>query len=329
MLKGQSHLSAGSRDKCDCPLLLLLLLAASYACGGGTTHRLTLAAGPPESAAACVARAYTSSLNEEASEYRAGVLLTNGAVESLVAVRDGAAELAIATADSLAQAVNGEGPFIGQTVPARTIAALYSTPVYLLAPARSSLNGLSQIRGSRAGVGPPGSGMDLTVRRVLGAAHLESRVSLEAMPWRQLLEQLEAGTLQAVFWVDGTPAPAIQEANRARPRGTRFRALNTASVVPLLQQRYGETLYSSLDVSMGPVFDAPQAGLASVETVLISRQDLPEQVAFAATSALLRLAPTLARDCEALAGLTAKTATRRQPAALHPGAALFYRVGRR
>ena len=310
-----------------CLLLLVVLACRDASWPGGARNRLTLAAGPPESAAACVARAYTSRLNEEASEYRAGVLSTNGAVESLVAVRDGSAELAVATADSLAQAVNGEGPFSGQTVSARTIAALYETPVYLLAPASSSLNGLSQIRGSRAGMGPAGSGMELTVRRVLGAAHLESRVSLDAMPWEQLLERLEAGTLPAVFWVDGSPSPALERA--ARLRGKRFRALNTASVVPLLQQRYGETLYSSLDLPLGTPFDSPRAGLASVQTVLVSRQDLPDQTAFAATSALLRLAPSLARECEALAGWSAHTATRPQPAALHAGAALFYREKRR
>jgi TRAP transporter TAXI family solute receptor len=293
-------------------------------CGIGLErHRLTLAAGPAESAAGCLARAFTTQLNQEHPDVASRVLRTDGALDSLLALQDGRADLAIATADMLALAVNREGPFEGHTVSARTLATLYAADVYLVAPADSALNGLSQLRDSTVGVGPPGSGMTLTVSRLLAAARLESRVRTESLPWDELLARFRDRRLPAFFWVDGAPSPALE---RLTSSGAHLRVLNTASVVPLLQQRYGEILYTAVDRELEAAgFDADRAGLAAVWMVLVSRHDLADRTAYMVTSALFRLTRALTRACAAASGLNAKTGARPQPAALHPGAALFYR----
>jgi TRAP-type uncharacterized transport system substrate-binding protein len=242
-------------------------LSLTFACArrGISPDDLVLAAGPQESAQACVARSFTTSLNQEASEVRVTVLATNGAVDSLVAPREGRAELAIATADVLAQAVNGEGPFARETVSARVVSTLYTSGLHLVVLGSSQLIGLSQLRDRMVGLGPQGSGMDLTVERALGAALLDRRVTRRAQPWPGLLSSLDRGTLAGFFWLDAVPSPALLEA------------------------------------------------------------DMASETVFAVTSALFRLAPALGRACPAIAGLTTATGARPQPAALHPGAALFYR----
>jgi TRAP transporter TAXI family solute receptor len=292
--------------------------------GVGREDRLTLAAGPPESTAGCLARSFAAAFNEDHPDSRMRVLGTAGAADSLVAAREGQAELAIATADTLAEAVNGEGAFEHRTVSARTLATLYPSSVYVIVAADSAMTGLSRLRDVRVGVGPHGSGMELTATRILTAARLESRVTLEPLPWNTLLERFRAQRLPAIFWVDGSPSPAIATA----AAGMRLRLLNTSSVVPLLQSRYGQGLYASSEQILAPSFDSTWAGVAAVSTVLVSRHDLADDAAFSVTSALFRLSGTLARACPAISGLTPSVGAQPQPAALHAGAALFYRQGR-
>jgi uncharacterized protein len=308
---------------------LFALLAAASACQsascGGTSdqRRIALAAGPPETAAGCLARSFTAHFNEQASEYRASVLRTDGAIDSLVALRDGRADLAVASADTLAQAVNGEGPFESQTVSARAIATLYTDRLYLMVPDASAIGGFSDLRDRTVGVGPPGSGMEVTFARALEAARLQDRVTAQPHQWSELRAALDDGRVSAVAWLDGLPSPAIAGAVR-RP-GRKLRFLNSASVVPLLQHQYGELLYQIAEVPAAAYGTSGSTAVVGVSAVLVARHDVDEPTAFAITSALFRLSSAVATDCPALSALTPKSGARPQPAALHGGAALFYR----
>jgi TRAP transporter TAXI family solute receptor len=302
----------------------LLAVSCNYcAFGIGRETRLTLAAGPPETVAACVARAFTSRLNTEHPEQHATVLRTNGAIESLLALREGRADLAIAEADTLAQAVNAEGPFEGRTVPARTLATLYSSRVYLMVREGTEINGFSQLRGHTVGTGPDGSGMRLTLERALDAARLGEKISITPHSWRDLQRGLSDGQIAAIAWSDGLPSPAIVQATEREPG--RFRFLSSGSAVPLLERRYGASLYERAETPKGTYgADVPTDSVA-VSSVLVARHDLEEPIAFQVTSALFRLSPAVRSVCPAIGRLTPSTAARSQPAALHGGAALFYR----
>jgi TRAP transporter TAXI family solute receptor len=301
-----------------------LVAASCNDCAFGVARetRLTLAAGPPETAAACVARAFTSRLNTEHPEQHTAVLRTNGAIESLMALRDQRADLAIAEADTLAQAVNGEGPFEGRTVSARTIAAIYTSRLYLIVPEQSEINGFSRLRDRTVGTGPEGSGMSLTLGRALDAALLGGRVRVEPHPWPELKQALADGRLNALAWLDGLPSPAVSAL--VAEHGP-VRILSTASAVPILERKFGDSLYRASDIPAGTYGSSDPADGVGVSAVLVARHDLNERTGFTITSALFRLAAVVTAACPAIAGLAPSAAARAQPAALHAGAALFYR----
>lgn len=243
-------------------------------------------------------------------------------MDSLLALGDGRAQLAIASADLLAQAVNGEGPFEGRTVSARTMATLYTNRLHLLVPGKSAISGLSELRGQTIGTGPEGSGMRLTLDRALEVALLKDRVTTESRSWPELKTSLDEGRLGAIAWLDGVPSPAITRAER--PPG-QLRVLNSASAVPLLERRYGRSLYQQAEIPAAAYgLDGP-ADSVGVSAVLVARHDLGDTAGFTVTSALFRLSRALAEACPAIAGLEPSSAARSQPAALHAGAALFYR----
>jgi TRAP transporter TAXI family solute receptor len=281
--------------------------------------QLTLASGPAGSAHEACGRAIADLLRDRA----ATVMVTAGSVESLQALGSGRAELALTTVDTLARAVNGERPFAGNTVSARTLATIYTSRLHLVVPASSGIHGFSQVRNHGVGLGTPESGTDLTAMRALSVALLDTRVSARPVTFLEGLAEISDGRLGAFFWLDGVPSPALERA--VVDRGARLRLLNNASVVTLLQRRYGTTLYEPAEIPAGVYGMAERTDAVGVPTVLVSRHDLPEGVGYSITRTLFDRISQLVAACPAARGLNASFAAGSSPAALESGAARFYR----
>ena len=284
-----------------------------------TPAQLTLAVGPSSSMFEQCGRALAEILNSS----RASVSTTTGPVESLQALGRGRAQLAVVPADTLAQAVNGEGPFEASTVSARTMATIYASRLHLVVLEGSSIRGFSQLRNHTVGVGLPATGVDLTPVRALNAALLEDRTVERPVATAEGLDLLAAGRLDALFALDGVPSPAVERL--VRQRGTRLRLLNNASVVTLLQRRYGANLYETAQIAPGTYGTAERTDAVGVPTVLVALQDLPEPVAYMVVATLFDRLSRFVAGCPAASGLDVGLASRSTPAALHAGAARFYR----
>lgn len=296
-------------------------LALAAACAGREAPApLAIAVGPPGSANEACGRAIAGLLSDIG---RGSVTVTGGSVESLEALRGGRADLALATADTLARAVNGEDPFAGRTVSARTVATLYDNSLHLIVLDDSPLHGFSQLRNHTVGIGEAASGMDLTARRALGAALVEDRVVTYPAGFSEGISSLAARRLDALFWVDAVPSAALERA--VRERGIRVRLLNTASVVPLIQRRYGASLYEASEIPAGTYGTVDRTDAVAVPVVLVSRHDLAEGTGYAIARTLFDRLAGLVTGCPAARGLASGIAARSEPAALHAGAARFYR----
>lgn len=92
-----------------------------------------------------------------------------GAVRNLIALREGTAKLALVQADTLYYAVRGEGPFAAFG-PDRQVRALF-TPltetVNVVTRADEPAASLADLRGRRLNIGAPGSGTEVTFRRLM------------------------------------------------------------------------------------------------------------------------------------------------------------------
>lgn len=250
---------------------------------------------------------------------------TSGAVENLERLRDGGADLALATADVLADAVNGQGAFRGETVPARTIATLADATLHLVVRRDSSILGLSGLRGRRVSTGPSRSATELTAMRVLREALLDPQrdVFRQPLTLAEAVAALRDGKVDAFFWLDVVPVAAIHDA--VSNGSLQVKLLSTASVVPLLQKRFGESLYSVQEWTGGTYGDPdPWAGVG-VAVLIAARPDLPDGVASAAARGLLDRPADLAAAHPVFRGVTRERAARPAPAPLHPAAARYYR----
>ncbi len=304
------------------PGFLALVLCPLFLTTGCTRRdtpaQLTIAAGPPGSAHEACGRTIATIVGGPREP-----AITAGPVESLQALAAGRADLALVPVDTLAQAVNGEAAFDGKTVSARAIATLYTSRLHLIVLDSSPIRGFSQLRNHAVGLVLPGSGTELTARRALAAALLDDKVTTRPVASLDDAAPLTAGQVDAMFWLDGAPSPLF--ARLVGRQQKRLRLLNNASVVSILQSKHGATLYEPSVIPAGEYGLTERTDTVGVPTALVSRHDLPQEVGYEVTRSLFANMAQLLAGCPAALGIDEKLAARSTPAALHSGAARYYR----
>src|ERR1700743_285654 len=133
-----------------------------------------------------------------------------GSYANVLAVNTGRVDSALAQSDVIAQAVQGTGVFRGKKqTHIRVIAALFPEQIHLVARAKSRINSIALLRGKRVSIGAPGSGTVVTARMVLDAYGMKrARISMDSAD--TAAQKLEAGKIDAFFFVGGSPVPLVR-----------------------------------------------------------------------------------------------------------------------
>ena len=263
-------------------------------------------------------------LNESLPNVRATAEVTSASVDNLKLIRDGKADIAFALADTLADAVNGRGAFVGAPVPAASLAVLYSNYMHLVTLASSGIDSVGALRGKRVSTGSPGSGTEVIVLRVLRAGGLnpDADITRQGLGASESADALKDGKIDAFFWSGGLPTAAIQDLSHST--GVSMRMIPQGDLVPALQKLYGD-LYFPLQVPANayPGVTAP-VDVVGVTNVLVVNRSMPEQLAYDITRILFEKQSELASIHPEARNLTLPAAEKGSPASFHPGAARYY-----
>jgi TRAP transporter TAXI family solute receptor len=246
---------------------------------------------------------------------------TAGAVTNVEAIQRGDADLGFAFADVAYMAFVGRldgaaGPFDRL----RGIAVLQLTPVHLVVARDSRIREVSQLRGRRIGVGPPGSGTALTAGLILQAYGIaDTAVRVELLQFNDAADRLVNGTLDAMFDSAIYPAASVTAAIRA---GARLMPIAGPAVERLRHD------YPFLRVTMIPHDTYPgvpgTVRTIGVDSLLVCRRDLDERLVYDLTRRFFEALPSLSSSQGALRSMDLDQAPA-TPIPLHDGAARFYR----
>jgi TRAP transporter TAXI family solute receptor len=241
-----------------------------------------------------------------------------GAVANVNALQRNNADIGFVFADVAYLAY--EGRLDGTSVPfdqLRAVAVLQLTPVQFVARADGAIRSIADLRGRRVSVGPEGSGTALTTRLIFEAFGLDpDSVRTEFLPFSEAGVWLREGRLDAMF----DNAIYAEAAAEALNTGARLVSIK-GSPVDQLRREYPFLRLTVVPRDTYPGVDAVQT--VGVDSVLICRRDLPEDVVHALTERLFEVMPTLEPWLRRnLAQLTEAAAT---PIPLHEGAARYYR----
>jgi uncharacterized protein len=251
---------------------------------------------------------------------------TQGSVENLRLVNGGQIESGFAQADLAALAYAGTGEFAeeGPMRHLRVIASLFPEALHVVVRVDSPIRSIAGLAGKVVAVGDQGSGTAANSKVLLAAAGFgEDDVVRKFIRPSQAVEELKAGSIDALILAGSYPVPAIQELAASTP----VRLLPVVGDVALKFAAqyafYGTTtipagVYRNVDT------DTPTVGFSALWVV---RDDTDEalvhditRAAWSGSAAQLYagLDPIghQIKQANALKGISLP---------LHPGAARFYR----
>jgi TRAP transporter TAXI family solute receptor len=244
-----------------------------------------------------------------------------GSVRNVRELQAGTADLGFAFADVTYVAFVGQlGEDPRPFDRLRGVAVLQLTPLHLLARAGLDVRSIRDLRGKRVGTGPPGSGTALTsdiLMRGFGVAPAD--IAAEALPFNDAARRLVAGTLDAAFVSAGYPSESVQIATRA---GARIVAVE-GDEVTRLRTDYPFLRLTFVPGGTYPGHPAP-VSTVGVDSLLLCRADLDEDLVYRLTSAFFDVLPTLSTELESLQLMDVARASA-TPIPLHRGAARYYR----
>ena len=296
------------------------------ACGGPSDVRyLSIATGGTGGVYYPYGGGIAKVLTERLPGVRATAEATAASVDNLKFLREGRADLAFTLADTLADATAGRGAFEGRPVPAATLAVLYANYTHLVTLAGSGIEGIQDLRGRTISTGSPGSGTEITARRLLEAAGLDPArdVRHQGLGVSESAGALKDGKIAAFFWSGGLPTAAVQDL--AHTPGVSLRLLPTAHLLPALRRAHGD-LYFELAIPA-----AAYAGLAApvpvvgVSNLLVASRALPDDLAYDITRLLFEHRAELAAIHPEARKLSPAEGAGDSPAPFHPGAIRWYR----
>lgn len=321
-------LLTATRRRATAALALVLVAGLSVAaCARGTrpVRRLSIATGGTGGVYYPLGGALARLIGQHVPGVEATAEVTAASVDNLKFLQRGEADIAFTLADTLAEAIAGQGPFAeAGPVPARALAVLYSNATQVVARPGGGIERLVDLRGRVVSTGSPGSGTEALALRLLAAVGLDPArdIRRQSLAVAASVDAYKDGKLDAFFWSGGLPTAALLDL--AHSAGG-LHLLPCDAALPELQRRFGPSLYRPLTITRDSYHGlARDVSSIAVANVLVVRADFPDELAFAITRLLFeRQADLVAVHAEAR-NIDVQAAQSGSPAPFHPGAQRYF-----
>lgn len=246
---------------------------------------------------------------------------TGGSTENVALLEAGKLDIALVQGEPANEVLSG-GP---GRAPSRlkVVAAMYATPGLFAVRADSPVRTIEDLRGRPVALGTRGSGLTILGRRVLSALGLDPDRDIRPVYLERASdgpEMVRTGRV-AALWGGGTGWPGFSTL-AAAPEGARFIGPSEDGIARIL---VANPTMRRLTVP-AHTYRGQEALIETVGSwsLILSRPDLDEHVAFRLARALDRGRAAMARRLPQVAEATvANTLTAVPQAWLHPGAARY------
>ncbi|MGJ8627949.1 MAG: TAXI family TRAP transporter solute-binding subunit [Sulfitobacter sp.] len=187
------------------------LVAITAAAPAAAQDQLSIATGGTGGTYYPVGGGLAEIVNNHVEGYSATAEVTGASVENMGLIATGDADLAIALADTVAQAYTGTGKFDGQQLDmVRGLASLYANMVHIVALESSGITTLEDLRGKRVSIGAPGSGTEVNTAAILEANGISyDDIDEQRLNFNETADALANGDIDVGFWSVGAPTSSI------------------------------------------------------------------------------------------------------------------------
>jgi uncharacterized protein len=285
---------------------------------------LSLATGPTSGVYYPTGRAICDAVNEEKAGLYCSAEPTPGSVYNVQAIAIGEVEFAVVQSDVQYAGTTGDGHWEGHPVQnLRSVMSLYPEMMTIVSRADSGINGVDDLKGKRVNIGPRGSGTQATwdeLERTLGMTRTDLALATE-FPSDSTTELLCNNQLDASIAIVGHPSKMV--AKQLAACHLTLVSATGPSVDKLLAAR---------PYFVRAVIPASTYGLTNdiatfgSKATLVTSVDVPDEIVYKVTKAILTKSGTLRDRQPTLAGMKANDTVRQSlTAPLHPGALKAYK----
>lgn len=261
-------------------------------------------------------------INAQVEGYSATAEVTGASVENMGLIATGDADLALALADTVAQAYTGTGRFEGQQLPmVRGLASVYANMVQIVALEGSGITTLEDLRGKRVSIGAPGSGTEVNAAAILEANGITyDDIEEQRLNFNETADALANGDIDAGFWSVGAPTSSILN-------------LSTTNSIVMLELTEGELAAARAADATFAVTTLPGGSYTGVDSdttvlgipnVLVVSSEMSDDLAYAITRAMFENIADLQAVHPAANETTVEFTMTATPVPLHPGAIRYY-----
>jgi uncharacterized protein len=251
------------------------------------------------------------------------VQATKASAENLNLLQAGRGEIAFTLGDSLSDAWKGdeEAGFKTPLKKLRTVAAIYSNYIQIVAAADSGIKTLADLKGKRLAVGAPKSGTELNSRAILKAAGMSYKDlgKVEYLPFGESIELMKNRQLDASLISAGIGVAAIRDLATSVKMTI---VTIPADIVP----KIGDAAYQ-VAVIPAKTYEGQNAEVATikVQNFLVTHECVSNDVVYKMTKSMFENLDTLYAAHAAAKAITKADAAKGSPIPLHPGAEKYYR----
>lgn len=248
---------------------------------------------------------------------------SQGSVANVLAVNNGMVSSGLAQTDVVALAVAGQGPFrkSGAAKQLRVIANLYGEDLHLIAAKTAKIKSVADLRRKRVSLSTEGSGTNVTARAVLTAYGLDRAITPNYDTAEKAVDLLQAGKLDALFFVGGTPVNLLQQ----------LLDEDIAVLVPIngdgLKRLIAKEPYlTPHTIPKGTYSNTPDVETVSVDALWITDASQPDGLVYGMLKALYNPTNRAAIQAEKLGShfMDLASGAKDGNAPLHPGAVRFF-----
>ena len=251
--------------------------------------------------------------------------VTTASVDNMKLLNTDRVALALTQADIASDAYQGRMKGFKEKVGVRTISALYSNYMHIVALDGLGIKSINDLKGKRVSTGAPGSGTEIKGLRVLEAYGISPKdlKSQERLGVTESAGALKDRRIDAFIWDGGLPTAAILDLG-ATP-GIRIQLIPHGDAVAKMVSKYGPVYFA------GTIPKGTYGGMetdvqvAALTNLLAVHERMDESLAYQITKLLHERTADLVAVHQAAKEISLKSAVVGSPVPFHPGALRYYK----
>jgi TRAP transporter TAXI family solute receptor len=251
--------------------------------------------------------------------------VTTASVDNMKLLHANRVALAFTLPDSALEAYQGQLKGLKEKVAVRSIAAIYSNFMHIVALDGTGIKTVPDLKGKRVSTGAPGSGTEIKGLRVLEAYGISPKDlrSQDRLGATESAGALKDRKIDAFIWDGGLPTAAVLDLG-ATP-GIKIRLIPHGDAVAKMVAKYGP-LYFARNIPKG-IYGGVDADVpvAAATNLLAVHERMDEAMAYELTKLLHKHTADLVAVHPAAKEITLKSTVMGSPIPFHPGALRFYK----